>query len=102
MIPFDVISKRSSKKRTVYAVSFHELPYFLIYRGGEWIWEESRWYEPTADTAEGRWKGAGMGDYRCSIELNPDYFQDAVGYLRAEEVEVEQPSLFDLLEQEGA
>lgn len=36
-----------------------------------------------------------------TIELNPDYFRDAVGYLRAEEVEVEQPSLFDLLEQEG-
>lgn len=27
--------------------------------------------------------------------------RDAVGYLRAEEVEVEQPSLFDLLEQEA-
>ena len=35
-----------------------------------------------------------------SIELNPDYFRDSVGYLRAEEVEIEQPSLFDLLEQE--
>lgn len=35
-----------------------------------------------------------------TIELNPGYFRDAVGYLRAEEVEVEQPSLFDLLEQE--
>lgn len=37
-----------------------------------------------------------------TIELNPGYFRDAVGYLRAEEVEVEQPSLFDLMEQEGA
>ena len=57
MIPFDVISKRSRKKRTVYAVSFHELPYFLIYRNGEWIWEESRWYEPvdTAQVVHGRW-----------------------------------------------
>ena len=36
-----------------------------------------------------------------TIELNPDYFRDAVGYLRAEEVEVEQPSLFDLMEQEN-
>ena len=35
-----------------------------------------------------------------SIELNTDYFRDSVGYLRAEEVEIEQPSLFDLLEQE--
>lgn len=36
-----------------------------------------------------------------SIELNPDYFRDAVGYLRAEEAEVEQPTLFDLLKQEA-
>lgn len=33
-------------------------------------------------------------------ELNPDYFKDSVGYLRAEEAKVEQPSLFDLLDQE--
>lgn len=57
MIPFDVISKRSRKKRTVYAVFLHEVPYFLIYRGGEWIWEESRWYEPVdaAQVVHGRW-----------------------------------------------
>ena len=36
--------------------------------------------------------------YGC--ELNSGYFADAVGYLRAEEAEVEQPSLFDLMEQE--
>lgn len=36
-----------------------------------------------------------------SIELNPDYFRDAVGYLRAEEAEEDQPSLFDLMEQEA-
>lgn len=35
-----------------------------------------------------------------SIELNPDYFRDSIGYLRGEEAEVEQPSLFDLMEQE--
>lgn len=46
MIPFDVISKRSGQRRTVYAVSLHEWPYFLIYRDGEWVWEESRWYSP--------------------------------------------------------
>lgn len=32
-----------------------------------------------------------------TIELNPDYFKDAVGYLRAEEAKVEQPDLFSLL-----
>jgi len=38
--------------------------------------------------------------YGC--ELNSGYFADGVGYLRAEEVEMEQPSLFDLLEEETA
>lgn len=41
-----------------------------------------------------------MGRKGYSIELNPDYFKDSVGYLRAEEAEVEQPSLFDLMGQE--
>lgn len=41
-----------------------------------------------------------MGRKGYSIELNPDYFKDSVGYLRAEEEKMEQPSLFDLLEQE--
>lgn len=36
-----------------------------------------------------------------SIELNPDYFSDSVGYLRAEEEKEETPSLFDLIEQGG-
>lgn len=53
MTPFNVISKRSGKIRTVYAVSLiglvlYEDPYFLIYRDGKWVWEESRWYEPIA------------------------------------------------------
>ena len=30
-------------------------------------------------------------------ELNPDYFRDAVGYLKAEEEKQEAPTLFDLL-----
>nr|DAO45343.1 MAG TPA: Helicase of the snf2 rad54 family [Caudoviricetes sp.] len=39
-----------------------------------------------------------MGRKGCGCELNAGYFADAVGYLRAEEAEVEQPSLFDLLD----
>lgn len=31
-------------------------------------------------------------------ELNPDYFRDAVGYLKAEEEKVDAPTLFDFLE----
>lgn len=34
--------------------------------------------------------------YGC--ELNSGYFADAVAYLRAEDAEVEQPSLFDMVE----
>lgn len=41
-----------------------------------------------------------MGRYGYGCELNNSYFADGVAYLRGEEVEMEQPSLFDLLEQE--
>ena len=41
-----------------------------------------------------------MGRYGWGCELNSGYFADGVGYLRAEEAEIEQPSLFDLLVQE--
>lgn len=43
-----------------------------------------------------------MGRYGYGCELNSGYFADGVAYLRGEETEMEQPSLFDLLEQEGA
>lgn len=42
-----------------------------------------------------------MGRRGYGCELNSGYFADAVGYLRAEEAEVEQPSLFDLVEEIG-
>lgn len=42
-----------------------------------------------------------MGRKGYSIELNPDYFHDAVGYLKAEDEKEEQVTLFDLMEQEG-
>lgn len=37
-----------------------------------------------------------MGRRGYGCELNSGYFADAVGYLRAEEAEMEQPSLFDM------
>ena len=43
-----------------------------------------------------------MGRYGYGCELNSGYFADGVAYLRGEEVEMEQPSLFDLMGQEGA
>ncbi len=42
-----------------------------------------------------------MGRRGYGCELNSGYFADAVSYLRAEEAEVEQPSLFDLLDGAG-
>jgi len=36
-----------------------------------------------------------------TIELNNDYFRDAVGYLKAEEERMETPTLFSLMEQKG-
>ena len=42
-----------------------------------------------------------LGRYGYGCELNPGYFGDGVAYLQAEESEMEQPSLFDLREQEA-
>ncbi len=39
-----------------------------------------------------------LGRRGLMTELNADYFRDAVGYLEAEEEEVDMPSLFDLVE----
>lgn len=38
-----------------------------------------------------------LGRRGYTIELNADYFRDAVRYLEAEEAKVEQPTLFDLI-----
>lgn len=40
-----------------------------------------------------------MGRYGWGCELNSDYFADGVAYLRGEEIDMEQVSLFDLLEE---
>ena len=42
-----------------------------------------------------------MGRYGWGCELNAGYYADGVAYLRGEETDIEQPSLFDLLEQEA-
>ena len=42
-----------------------------------------------------------LGRYGYGCELNEGYYADGVAYLQAEESEMEQPSLFDLLEQEA-
>lgn len=39
-----------------------------------------------------------MGRYGIGIELNTDYFRDGLGYLKASEMQIETPTLFDLLE----
>lgn len=43
-----------------------------------------------------------MGRKGRGCELNSGYYADGVAYLRGEEAEMEQPSLFDLLQQEVA
>ena len=42
-----------------------------------------------------------MGRYGRGCELNAGYFADGVAYLQAEEEEMDQPSLFDLMGQEA-
>lgn len=39
-----------------------------------------------------------LGRRGYSIELNPDYFRDAVAYLKTEDEKEDVPTLFDLLE----
>lgn len=39
-----------------------------------------------------------MGRFGVGIELNHGYFQDGVGYCESAEAEIEQPTLFDLME----
>jgi DNA modification methylase len=39
-----------------------------------------------------------MGRRGYGIELNPDYFRDGVGYLKAAENEISTPTLFDFME----
>ena len=45
-----------------------------------------------------------MGRYGYGIELNTDYFRDGVGYCKSAEATIDQPTLFDFVEQqkEGA
>ena len=42
-----------------------------------------------------------MGRRGYGIELNPDYFRDGLGYLKAEEEKLKTPTLFDFLDVEG-
>lgn len=40
-----------------------------------------------------------MHRYGKGCELNPDYFRDGAGYLQAAENEVDEPTLFDFMEE---
>ena len=42
-----------------------------------------------------------LGRHGMATELNSDYFRDGVGYLKAEEMKKEEPSLFDFLDDVG-
>ncbi len=43
-----------------------------------------------------------MGRYGIGIELSTDYFKDGVEYLQSAEAAIDQPTLFDFMEKEGA
>lgn len=43
-----------------------------------------------------------MGRYGIGTELNADYFRDGVGYLKSAEAAVDQPTLFDFVENQKA
>ena len=43
-----------------------------------------------------------MQRYGTGIELNADYFRDGVGYLQSAEAVIEQPTLFDFVENQNA
>ncbi len=58
-------------------------------------------FDPFAGLATVPMIAVRMGRKGCGCELNSGYFSDGVGYLRAEEAKMEQPSLFDLMEQEA-
>lgn len=57
-------------------------------------------FDPFAGLATVPMMAIRMGRKGYGCELNSGYFADGVGYLRAEEAKQEQPTLFDLLEQE--
>lgn len=41
-----------------------------------------------------------MGRYGIGIELSPDSFRDGVGYLKSADAMIEQPTLFDFIEEQ--
>lgn len=43
-----------------------------------------------------------MGRYGMAVELNADYFRDGVGYCKAEEEDIDSPTLFDLIDDTSA
>lgn len=61
---------------------------------GDWI------FDPFAGLATVPMVAVRMGRKGYGCELNSGYFADGVGYLRAEEAEVEQPSLFDMFKED--
>ncbi len=61
---------------------------------GDWV------FDPFAGLATVPMVAVRMGRKGYGCELNAGYYADGVGYLRAEEAEVEQPSLFEMLNAE--
>jgi DNA modification methylase len=55
-------------------------------------------FDPFAGLMTVPYRAIKLGRYGRGSELNPDYFKDGVRYLREAELQVDAPSLFDLVE----
>lgn len=60
---------------------------------GDWV------FDPFSGLGTVPMMAVRMGRKGYGCELNSGYFADSVGYLRAEDMKMEQPSLFDMLEE---
>lgn len=59
-------------------------------------------FDPFGGLGTVPYRAVKLGRKGQGVELNPGYYMDALKYLQAAEAEVSMPSLFDLIEAEGA
>jgi DNA modification methylase len=65
-----------------------------------WSNKDETVFDPFGGVMTVPYRAVILGRKGMATELNPDYCRDGLHYLRAAEIEVEAPSLFDLIESE--
>lgn len=55
-------------------------------------------FDPFAGLFSVPYMAVKMGRYGLGVELNSDYFRDGIGYLKAAEAKIDEPTLFDFLD----